>query len=597
MANAYNNDNGQNSPVLYVQNKSDKEKGNIDESVIKKKFNNIEDFIKISCTDIEQFPALPKLITKSISKISNDIFTAQYNTEWLGVKQDLNDLKKEGTNHITKQRFDEICAERGLTAEESKSWLTVLDRIGTVICFGDNKNLSDWVVLNPLWVKDAICKVIDFKNHGRTAAFNPEVFDEIWEHYKYDERPKLLALLLAYDFCYEKDEWLIVPALFSDKKPKYTEANLSSFDCDLKMCYHPFLPAGTLHKFMVKQNDRIYKTYHWKSGVVVHNSENNTYGEVTEDWETHTINIRLKGPNNLKPIWDIIQNTFQDINATLKTTKLVHYLEFKVYCLYNSKWKAIADVEDLCRFDSKNIFQFLFDFAGVHKQPNNRDGRTDLSKKMIDNSKPYPVPMAEGARNFVPFSEIKEKIKILFIASNPSDASRLKTDVEYRKIKAEMYRGRHRDKFDFLQPQLAVTIHELVRAMNDRPHIVHFSGHGEEEGILITTGDNVSQLLPTPAIKRLFKPLQNSAQVVLLNACYSAIQAEEISKFGFYVVGYQEPIGDDAAIGFAQGLYNGFGEGKSFEDAYNDAMVVLLTVAAEYEDIVEVWKDGQKLDL
>jgi hypothetical protein len=244
-----------------------------------------------------------------------------------------------------------------------------------------------------------------------------------------------------------------------------------------------------------------------------------------------------------------------------------------------------------------NLFQFLFDFAGVHKQPNNRDGRTDLSKKMIDNSKPYPVPMAEGARNFVPFSEIKEKIKILFIASNPSDASRLKTDVEYRKIKAEMYRGRHRDKFDFLQPQLAVTIHELVRAMNDRPHIVHFSGHGEEEGILITTGDNVSQLLPTPAIKRLFKPLQNSAQVVLLNACYSAIQAEEISKFGFYVVGYQEPIGDDAAIGFAQGLYNGFGEGKSFEDAYNDAMVVLLTVAAEYEDIVEVWKDGQKLDL
>lgn len=215
----------------------------------------------------------------------------------------------------------------------------------------------------------------------------------------------------------------------------------------------------------------------------------------------------------------------------------------------------------------------------------------------MDNSIPYEVPMAAGARTFVPFSEIEGKIKILFLAANPDNTSRLKYDEEYRKIREEMIRGRHRDKFEFLQPQLAVTIQELVRAMNDKPHIIHFSGHGEEEGILITAGENLSQLLPTPAIKRLFKPLQNIAHVVLLNACYSAIQAEEISKFGFYVVGYQEPIGDDAAIGFAQGLYNGFGEGKSFEEAYNDAMVVLLTVASEYGDVVEVWKDGQKLDL
>lgn len=150
MANAYNHDNGQNSPVLYVQNKCDKEKGAINESEIKKKFNNIEDFIKISCADIELFPDLPKLITKSISKISNDIFTAQYNTEWLGVKQDLNDLRNGGANHITKQRFDEICDERGLSAEESKSWLAVLDRIGTVIYFGENDKLSDWIVLNPI---------------------------------------------------------------------------------------------------------------------------------------------------------------------------------------------------------------------------------------------------------------------------------------------------------------------------------------------------------------------------------------------------------------------------------------------------------------
>lgn len=187
-----------------------------------------------------------------------------------------------------------------------------------------------------------------------------------------------------------------------------------------------------------------------------------------------------------------------------------------------------------------------------------------------------------------------EVMKILFIAANPNDTSRLATDTEHRIIKAEMERGSHRDKFTFLPPQFAVTIAELLRAMNDQPHIVHFSGHGVERGIVISTDNNETQILPTPAISRLFRPLKDVTKVVLLNACYSAGQAEEISKLGCYVVGYQKPIGDKAAIGFAQGLYNGLGEGKDFAAAYNDAMIVLWTVGAQYAEIVEVWKDGKK---
>jgi tetratricopeptide (TPR) repeat protein len=189
------------------------------------------------------------------------------------------------------------------------------------------------------------------------------------------------------------------------------------------------------------------------------------------------------------------------------------------------------------------------------------------------------------------------KQKILFIAANPSNESRLQTDLEFRIIKAEIRRGTHRDAFEFLQPQLAVTISELVRAMNDRPHIVHFSGHGDKEGIIITTENNESVVLPISAMDRLFKPLIGITKIVILNSCYSAEQAKSISRYGIYVVGNNLPIGDKAAIDFAKGLYNGLSEGKNFETAYNDAQIVLMTESPKYVNVVEVWKDEAKLSL
>jgi hypothetical protein len=64
-----------------------------------------------------------------------------------------------------------------------------------------------------------------------------------------------------------------------------------------------------------------------------------------------------------------------------------------------------------------------------------------------------------------------------------------------------------------------------------------------------------------------------------------------------YVVGNNLPITDPAAISFSKGFYNGLGEGKSFEDAFNDAMIVVLTENPSASEIIEVWKDGQKLNL
>jgi hypothetical protein len=193
--------------------------------------------------------------------------------------------------------------------------------------------------------------------------------------------------------------------------------------------------------------------------------------------------------------------------------------------------------------------------------------------------------------------QVLGKQKILFVAANPSNESRLQTDTEYRIIKAEIKRGTHRHVFEFLQPQLAVTVTELLRALNEKPQIIHFSGHGDTTGIVITNDNNQSLLLPLPSMERLFKPLKGIARIVVLNSCYSAIQAKTISEYGMYVIGNNLPIGDKAAIDFAKGLYNGLSEGKQFESAFNDAMAVVLAESPNYSNVIEVWKHGLKLTL
>lgn len=55
----------------------------------------------------------------------------------------------------------------------------------------------------------------------------------------------------------------------------------------------------------------------------------------------------------------------------------------------------------------------------------------------------------------------------------------------------------------------------------------------------------------------------------MLNACYSEVQANAIHQFVDCVIGMNQPIGDKAAIQFAEGFYDALGSGSAYEEAFN----------------------------
>ncbi|NEO85367.1 MAG: TIR domain-containing protein [Spirulina sp. SIO3F2] len=172
--------------------------------------------------------------------------------------------------------------------------------------------------------------------------------------------------------------------------------------------------------------------------------------------------------------------------------------------------------------------------------------------------------------------------RILFLAANPQNTGRLQLDKEAQGVKSSLQLAKHRDRFKIIA-EWAVGADELRRALLEHePHIVHFSGHGEgQDGLVLDDGQGKKKRVTSKALARLFKQFPG-IECVLLNACYSDIQAQAIVSHVPYVIGMNQAIGDEAAIKFAMGFYDGLGYGRSYPAAFEFGLS-----AIDLEDLPE----------
>lgn len=160
-------------------------------------------------------------------------------------------------------------------------------------------------------------------------------------------------------------------------------------------------------------------------------------------------------------------------------------------------------------------------------------------------------------------------VKILVLATNPEETDPLRLDKEVRSIDQALRQSRFRDKFQ-LDQQWAVRVSDLQPLLlRYKPDIVHFSGHGSESSeIILEDSEGNSKPVPASALSRLFSLLKDNIQCVVLNACYSEVQAEAIAQHINCVIGMSQAIGDDAAISFSGAFYGALGDGRDVKTAF-----------------------------
>lgn len=223
--------------------------------------------------------------------------------------------------------------------------------------------------------------------------------------------------------------------------------------------------------------------------------------------------------------------------------------------------KTPAVLEDLDRFyHIQNDFSgFMQDLLKIIEEL-----QPDVKQKMADILAPLGISSLDRP---IPLRTDKVK-RILILAANPKETPPLRLSEQVRDISEALNRANLKDYFE-INSRWAVGYRHFRRALLDyNPHIVHFTGHGSEAGLVVEDEWGFPTDFSPEALAVLFKNFSKTVECVILNACYSAKQSKMIHKYIDYVIGIKKEIEDKAAIEFAVGFYDGLGAGKSYEESF-----------------------------
>lgn len=265
------------------------------------------------------------------------------------------------------------------------------------------------------------------------------------------------------------------------------------------------------------------------------------------------------------------------IDAFPNTASLEQMLSFEL----DKNLRAIADGGSLQEIvfrlirtaEAEGWFEQLI-IAARNFNPGNRLLKA-IAEELLSNQ--YPETHKVSSPN-IPQKQSNQPQKILILAAIPHG---LRLDKEIREIEEAIRRATNRDLFE-IKIRTAVRPADIRRAIaEEQPSIVHFCGHGLEDGSLLLEDDGgVNKPVAPSGLASLFKLHTDYVKCVLLNACYSERPAVAISQYIDYTIGMNNPIQDSAAIEFAKGFYDGLGYKISnnqdvFQRAFDEGMVAI----------------------
>lgn len=237
--------------------------------------------------------------------------------------------------------------------------------------------------------------------------------------------------------------------------------------------------------------------------------------------------------------------------------------------LYNIQSAKIARLREASAIETDAAHKFKYE---------NQIEELEYEIKKLDNKLDEIEQQLQSAQSIPKSPQIKSiHQKILILAAIPHG---LRLDKEIREIEEAIRRATNRDLFE-IRIRTAVRPQDIRRAIaEEQPQIVHFCGHGLEDGSLLLEDDGGNNKPVTPeGLASLFELHAHYVNCVLLNACHSEITATAISQYINYAIGMNQPIEDKAAIAFAQGFYDGLGyktvNHDLFQRAFDEGMIAI----------------------
>lgn len=547
------------SPIIVAINKCEVHIHNIDKRTYLINYPNIQSFIETSCVSNIGINKLKDDIENAITKLPH--LGKPIPQSYLAIKNRLSKIKED---FISYNDYVMICreVEPNFKEDSMSALVSLLHNLGIVLNFREELELEQTQVLNPEWVTQGVYKIINSPILiQQKGVISIDRLSDVLDKKKFPRSQHLfiVGLMEKFELCYflpDNRRTIFIPNAFGAERPQnlvWEEKGTLQFQYN-----YDILPSSIISRLIVKLHPFIIDGKYWRDGAIIKKEDLTAF--IFTDRTNSTLNVSIKGENRKKELLGNIRFHLDDIHTSFKALKINQKIPYE---------GVLIDYEELIICQEEEVEDYF-----VPK----------LRKKVKVKDLLEGVDIAKSQNANI---ATLEKKKILFFASNPTDTGRLRLGAEVRDISEGLLRSKLRDNFDLLQRFATRSIDLRRSILNDLPNIVHFSGHGTEDkaffnkfdiqeygvegGIILEDDNGNSKMVNAKALGQLFSLFSDSIECVVLNACYSEAQGNEIAKHIKYVVGMSYSITDKAAITFSTAFYDAIGAGSNIEFAFNYA--------------------------
>lgn len=163
------------------------------------------------------------------------------------------------------------------------------------------------------------------------------------------------------------------------------------------------------------------------------------------------------------------------------------------------------------------------------------------------------------------------KVRILFVAANPILTTRLRLDKEVRDIKEGLRKSSAGNCFE-LEQIWGVRWDDLrSHLLRDTPDILHISGHGKKEGIILEDDIGVPHLVSVKVLNNLLILFKDKIRLLIINTEYSKGMCKALALNFDYVIGSSNSIKDTQACKFSAAFYEALANSKDIKTAFEVA--------------------------
>ncbi|MEO0628627.1 MAG: COR domain-containing protein, partial [Bacteroidota bacterium] len=423
-----------------------------------------------------------------------------------------------------------------LTAEDIDNMLFYLEAAGDLYKVSANQRMPETIIFDMLWALEAIYKPLDRDNFGPDArAFRAKVgcrtlFSAFGQGYSEEEKRLFLRFMYECGICFpadaewdgvEKPELLIFPSYLPDLPERNIQAIWSGNEgrVHVRRAKLAYRDITSFHALLTDIGRMGQEPGMWYYGIDLWLSSKEVVGADSMEVEIPDGHVLIE------------LDTDKDLRSS---AELVVRMDGQNGLAW---WPSIQSWIGE-RFEELNWEEIQ---------------APDGSNNSIDYL-PRPIPKSDVRPSI-------GRLEILWVEACPLDLSQPLSFAEEK----EQVEARIGDRGGTVWSR---TIKEANKNKlqdcweldEDYPQIVHFLGHGSEEGLYFHGRDGRREIISGSMLKDILRPLAleyGSLQIVLLNGCHTADVARAVSRLGVYVIGTNNSLRQDQAKVFSGQFYAG----------------------------------------